>query len=129
MKKLIIFAIILYVVISVAVIAISSCGGGRNMDETEELEPTEIREYEGERAKTEAEKALIEKGTALYQQEIAHTISKREQWRLSTAQLEYEISRAENRIIKRLQNNLIKLTDLSIPEGRSRNDNDIELDN
>jgi len=48
---------------------------------------------------------------------------------LSTAQLEYEILRAENRIIKRLQNNPIKLTDLSIPEGRSRNDNDNELDN
>ena len=69
------------------------------------------------------------KGTALYQQEIARTISEREQWRLSTAQLEYEISRAENRIIKRLQNNPIKLTDLSIPEGRSRNDNNNELDN
>lgn len=85
--------------------------------------------YEAERAKTEAEKALIEKGTALYQQEIARTISEREQWRLSTTQLEYEISRAENRIIKRLQNNPIKLIDLSIPEERSRNDNDNELDN
>ncbi|MBA7558825.1 Protein-methionine-sulfoxide reductase catalytic subunit MsrP [subsurface metagenome] len=49
MKKLIISTIILYVVISVTVIAISGCGGGRNMDETEELEPTEIREYEGEK--------------------------------------------------------------------------------
>ena len=49
MKKLIICITILYVVISVTVIAISGCGGGRNMDETEELEPTEIREYEGEK--------------------------------------------------------------------------------
>jgi len=47
MKKLIISTIILYVVISVTVIAISGCGGGRNMDEIEELGPAEIREYEG----------------------------------------------------------------------------------
>ena len=49
MKKLIICTTILYVVISVTVIAISGCGGGRNMDEIEELEPAEIREYEGEK--------------------------------------------------------------------------------
>ena len=74
--------------------------------------------YEAERAKIEAEKALIERDTAIYRQEITRTISKREQLRLSEPQLEYEIDRAENKIVKRLQNNPIKLTDLSIPEER-----------
>ncbi len=49
MRKLIIRAIILYIVLSVIIIAINGCGGGRNMGETEELEPAEIMEYEGEK--------------------------------------------------------------------------------
>ena len=49
MRKLIIRAIILYIVLSVIIIAINGCGGGRNMCETEELEPAEIMEYEGEK--------------------------------------------------------------------------------
>jgi len=47
MRKLIIPTIILYIVISATVIAISGCGGGRNTDNTGKLEPVEIREYEG----------------------------------------------------------------------------------
>ncbi len=49
MRKLVIHAIIIYIVLSVVIIAINGCGGGRNMDEIEELEPMEIREYEGEK--------------------------------------------------------------------------------
>jgi len=49
MRKLIIRAIILYIVLSVSIIATNGCGGDSNMDEIEELGPVEIREYEGEK--------------------------------------------------------------------------------
>ena len=49
MRKLIIRAIILYIVLSAIIIAINGCKGGSNMGETEELEHAEIREYEGEK--------------------------------------------------------------------------------
>ena len=49
MKKLITCAIILSIVLSLITIAANGCGGDRNMDKTEELEPVEIREYEGEK--------------------------------------------------------------------------------
>jgi len=48
MKKLITAGLTLAIVL-VILIAINSCGGDRNMEQTEELEPVEIREYEGER--------------------------------------------------------------------------------
>ena len=48
MKKLITTGLTLAVVLAI-LLAINSCGGDRNMEQTEELEPVEIREYEGER--------------------------------------------------------------------------------
>jgi len=49
MKKLITAVLTLAIVVLAILIAISSCGGDRNMDQTEELEPVGIREYEGEK--------------------------------------------------------------------------------
>jgi len=49
MRKLIAAVFTLSIFISLIIIAINGCGGDRNMDETEELEPAEIREYEGEK--------------------------------------------------------------------------------
>ena len=48
MKKLIAGAVILSLVLPI-LMAINGCGGGNNMGQTEELEPVEIREYEGEK--------------------------------------------------------------------------------
>ena len=48
MRKLITTVLTLSVVLPI-LIAINGCGGDRNMDKTEELEPVEIREYEGEK--------------------------------------------------------------------------------
>ena len=48
MKKLITTSLTLAVVLAI-LIAINSCGGDRNMEQTEQLEPVEIREYEGEK--------------------------------------------------------------------------------
>lgn len=76
--------------------------------------------YEADRAKTEAQKALIEKETALYQQDVVRTIGERERLRLSATELEYEIFKAENRIIKRLQGNPMKVIDLSIEEEKDK---------
>jgi len=47
MKRLINHTIILSVILSVVIIIVNGCGEGRNMDEIEELEPMEIKEYEG----------------------------------------------------------------------------------
>ena len=48
MKRLIACIAILYAIISVILVAISGCQVGNNMDKTNDLEPVEIREYEGE---------------------------------------------------------------------------------
>jgi len=48
MRNLITTVLTLSVVLPI-LIAINGCGGDRNMDKTEELEPVEIREYEGEK--------------------------------------------------------------------------------
>ena len=48
MKKLITAGLTLAIVL-VILIAINSCGGDRNIEQTEELESVEIREYEGEK--------------------------------------------------------------------------------
>ena len=48
MNRLILSAAVLSV-ISMLTIAISGCGAGSSVDETEELEPVEIRDYEGEK--------------------------------------------------------------------------------
>ena len=48
MYRLILGAAILSV-ISMLAVAISGCGAGSSMDKTEELEPVEIRDYEGEK--------------------------------------------------------------------------------
>ena len=48
MRKLITTVLTLSVVLPI-LIAINGCGGDRNMDKTEELEPVEIREYKGEK--------------------------------------------------------------------------------
>jgi DMSO/TMAO reductase YedYZ molybdopterin-dependent catalytic subunit len=47
MKRPIIVVAILYAIISVILIAISGCQVGNNMDKTNDLEPVEIRQYEG----------------------------------------------------------------------------------
>jgi DMSO/TMAO reductase YedYZ molybdopterin-dependent catalytic subunit len=47
MKRLIACIAILYAVISMILVAISGCQVGDNMDKTNDLEPVEIREYEG----------------------------------------------------------------------------------
>ena len=49
MKKLIIHTIILSIIFLAVIIAVTSCGGGENMNGAEELKPTEIRQYEGEK--------------------------------------------------------------------------------
>jgi len=48
MNRLILGAAVLSV-ISMLAVAISGCGAGSSMDKTEELEPVEIRDYEGEK--------------------------------------------------------------------------------
>jgi len=48
MNRLILSAAVLSV-ISMLAVAISGCGAGSSMDKTEELEPVEIRDYEGEK--------------------------------------------------------------------------------
>ena len=49
MRKLITGGVTLSVILSLIMIAINGCGGDRSMNKTEELEPVEIKEYEGER--------------------------------------------------------------------------------
>jgi DMSO/TMAO reductase YedYZ molybdopterin-dependent catalytic subunit len=48
MKRLILVVAVLYAIVSVILVAIGGCQVGNNMDKTNDLEPVEIREYEGE---------------------------------------------------------------------------------
>ena len=49
MRKLITAVLILPIILSLLIIAMSGCIGGSNMDKTKDLKPVEIREYQGEK--------------------------------------------------------------------------------
>ena len=49
MRKKVGGAMLLSIVLSAILIVATGCGADRNMDETSQLEPVEVRDYEGEK--------------------------------------------------------------------------------
>jgi hypothetical protein len=71
-------------------------------------------QYEAEEAQFKAKKAQIELEKAIIEKETALMAAKRERRRLTAAELALENERTENRILKRLEKNPLKLSEISI---------------